>query len=85
MPFVTSFVNPEHIHAAGHPSEDAPRYDPSISLIADSGFSFTHAVPVFSHQPINYGIRRLNVGGKLLTNLLKETVSFRHYNMMDEV
>jgi actin-related protein 6 len=29
-------------------------------------------------------IRRVNVGGKLLTNLLKESVSYRQWNMMDE-
>lgn len=28
--------------------------------------------------------RRLNVGGKLLTNYLKEVVSYRQWNMMDE-
>jgi actin-related protein 6 len=27
---------------------------------------------------------RINIGGKLLTNRLKETVSFRHYDMMEE-
>ena len=30
------------------------------------------------------GIRRINIGGKLLTNLYKETVSYRQWNMMDE-
>lgn len=29
-------------------------------------------------------IRRINVGGKLLTNYLKELVSYRQWNMMDE-
>lgn len=28
--------------------------------------------------------RRLNIGGKLLTNYLKELVSYRQWNMMDE-
>lgn len=28
--------------------------------------------------------RRLDIGGKLLTNLLKETLSFRQWDMMDE-
>jgi actin-related protein 6 len=27
---------------------------------------------------------RLNIGGKFLTNYLKEVISYRHYNMMDE-
>lgn len=29
-------------------------------------------------------MRRLNIGGKLLTNYLKELVSYRQWNMMDE-
>lgn len=29
-------------------------------------------------------IRRLNIGGKMLTNLLKEAVTYRQWNMMDE-
>lgn len=28
--------------------------------------------------------RRLNIGGKALTNVLKETVSFRAFNLQDE-
>ena len=47
------------------------------ALVVDSGFSFTHAVPLFHGKPLSYAIRRVNVGGKLLTNLLKETVSYR--------
>ncbi len=29
-------------------------------------------------------MKRLNIGGKLLTNFLKELVSYRQWNMMDE-
>ena len=31
-----------------------------------------------------FALSRLDVGGKLLTNQLKELVSFRQWNMMDE-
>lgn len=53
-------------------------------LIVDSGYSFTHIVPFWKGKPILVGIRRINVGGKLLTNHLKEIISFRYWNMMDE-
>jgi len=53
-------------------------------LVVDSGFSFTHAVPIYDYSPIHEAIRRVSVGGKLLTNYLKELVSYRAYNMMDE-
>lgn len=53
-------------------------------LVIDSGFSFTHVVPMYRGKAQRAGVRRVNVGGKLLTNLLKETVSYRQWNMMDE-
>ena len=53
-------------------------------LVVDVGFSFTHIIPVFNSRVVRAGVRRINVGGKLLTNLLKETVSYRQWNMMDD-
>ncbi|KTW27054.1 hypothetical protein T552_02546 [Pneumocystis carinii B80] len=55
-----------------------------FALVIDSGFSFTHVVPYFLSYNIHIYIFRLNVGGKLLTNYLKEIISFRHYNIMEE-
>jgi actin-related protein 6 len=40
--------------------------------------------PLFEGKPIHQAIRRLDIGGKFLTNYLKELVSIRHYNMLDE-
>ncbi|KAI8365927.1 actin family [Radiomyces spectabilis] len=57
---------------------------PDCALVVDSGYSFTHIVPFVKEKPIAKGIKRINVGGKLLTNQLKETVSFRYYDMMEE-
>jgi len=57
---------------------------PECALIVDSGFSFTHVVPVINHQIQWYAVKRMDVGGKLLTNQLKEVVSYRQWNMMDE-
>lgn len=50
----------------------------------DCGFSNTHIVPIFDLQAINFGVRRLSVGGKLLTNHLKQVISHRQWNVMDE-
>lgn len=41
-------------------------------------------VPIFNGQVLLGGVRRVNVGGKVLTNYLKELVSYRQLNMMDE-
>ncbi|KAF9924112.1 Actin- protein 6 [Linnemannia zychae] len=54
------------------------------AVVVDSGYSFTHIIPFWKGKPILVGIRRINVGGKLLTNHLKEIISFRYWNMMDE-
>ncbi|RZC54148.1 hypothetical protein C5167_013013 [Papaver somniferum] len=54
------------------------------SLVVDCGFSFTHAAPVLQNFTINHGVKRLDLGGKALTNYLKELVSYRSINVMDE-
>ncbi|EOY31120.1 Actin-related protein 6 isoform 4 [Theobroma cacao] len=54
------------------------------SLVVDCGFSFTHAAPVFQNFTVNYGVKRIDLGGKALTNYLKELVSYRSVNVMDE-
>lgn len=54
------------------------------SLVVDCGFSFTHAAAVFQNFTLNYGVKRMDLGGKALTNYLKELVSYRSVNVMDE-
>ncbi|XP_020209983.1 actin-related protein 6 [Cajanus cajan] len=54
------------------------------SLVLDSGFSFTHASPVLHNFTLNYAVRRIDLGGKALTNHLKDLVSFRSVNVMEE-
>lgn len=44
----------------------------------------SYAVPVFDGRIIRDAARRVNLGGKALTNYLKEVVSYRSMNMMDE-
>jgi len=56
----------------------------SSCIVVDSGYSFTHIVPFFDNHIINHAVKRIDVGGKLLTNYLKEIISFRYYNMMEE-
>uniref|UniRef100_A0A4W3GQ93 Actin-related protein 6 n=1 Tax=Callorhinchus milii TaxID=7868 RepID=A0A4W3GQ93_CALMI len=47
-------------------------------LVVDSGYSFTHIVPYCKGKKMNEGICRINVGGKLLANHLKEIISYRY-------
>lgn len=53
-------------------------------LVVDSGYSHTTVTPVYKGQPLQRAIRRLDLGGKHLTNYMKEMVSMRQYNMVDE-
>ncbi|KAF8510007.1 actin-domain-containing protein [Hysterangium stoloniferum] len=57
---------------------------PECALIIDSGFSFTHVLPIMQGAVLWNGVRRLDVGGKLLTNHLSTLVSFRQWNMLDQ-
>ncbi|WBW75034.1 actin-like protein Arp6 [Schizosaccharomyces osmophilus] len=53
-------------------------------LVIDSGYSFTHIIPVIDSQVQENAVRRIDVGGRFLTNFLKEVISYRKYNMMEE-
>ena len=53
-------------------------------LVLDLGYSFTNAVPIFDNRVVNYGVKRLDFGGKAATNLLREVVSHRSLNVMNE-
>ncbi|EIN12805.1 actin-like protein ARP6 [Punctularia strigosozonata HHB-11173 SS5] len=72
IPYGTMFKSPEYPHA------------PECMIIVDAGFSFTHVVPLMNGSVVWNAVQRIDVGGKLLTNHLKELVSFRQWNMMDE-
>ncbi|CAK7218273.1 Actin-related protein 6 [Sporothrix bragantina] len=52
-----------------------------IRLVIDTGYSFTTVTPVLHGRPIHRAVRRLDVGGKLLTNYLTKLLSVRHYDM----
>jgi len=54
------------------------------ALVIDSGFSFSHIYPIVNSIPEKRAIQRIDVGGKVLTNYLKEQISGRYYDMMEE-
>lgn len=56
----------------------------SCGVVVDSGYSFTHIVPFYRGKMIIGSILRIDVGGKLLTNHLKEVVSYRQLHVLDE-
>ncbi|KAH9820920.1 actin-related protein 6-like [Teratosphaeria destructans] len=44
-------------------------------LVVDTGHSYTTVTPLYQGRPFNSAIRRLEVGGKTLTNQMKELIS----------
>lgn len=62
---------------------------PLACLVVDSGFSFTHIASYVHKEEYGYlklkkSVRRIDIGGKALTNHLKEIISYRQMNVMDE-
>jgi actin-related protein 6 len=53
-------------------------------LVIDSGFSCTTVTPVFKGRSLQRAVRRLDFGGKHFTNLLKETISVRHFDLSQD-
>lgn len=77
---------PASYFSAYHFSQRPPdgTVNPQCVTIVDSGFSFSHVIPYIDNKCVKNAVKRVNVGGKLLTNYLKEIVSYRQWNMMDE-
>lgn len=44
----------------------------------------THVVPTFNACALQSGIKRINIGGKVLTSILKEEIGYRQYNLKDQ-
>ncbi|TWU76103.1 Actin- protein 6 [Metarhizium rileyi] len=71
------FRTPKDTHAAANaPAE--------VMLVVDSGYSHTTITPLLRGQPLHSAVRRLDVGGKLLTNYLARLLSLRHFDMRSE-
>ncbi|KAG5479345.1 hypothetical protein LSCM1_04602 [Leishmania martiniquensis] len=55
-----------------------------VAVMVDVGFSATTVVPYINYLPVQSSIVRLDVGGKVLTNRLKEYISFSQVNVMED-
>jgi len=55
-----------------------------VILVIDSGYSHTTVTPVLQGRPLQQAVRRLDVGGKLMTNYLTRLLSVRHFDMRNE-
>ncbi|CAL3961877.1 hypothetical protein PZA11_000807 [Diplocarpon coronariae] len=55
-----------------------------ILMLIDSSYSHTTITPLLLGRPLQKSIRRLEVGGKLLTNYLTKLIGIRQYDMKEE-
>ena len=71
--FDAVFKSIPHIFAAFYQKKKFPeKINKTVQLVIDSGFSSTTIVPIFDDFPIYNAIKRVEIGGKLLTNYLKD-------------
>ena len=75
--FSDTVVTPHGADASAHPVE--------CLLVIDCGFSQTTITPLYNGCPLQRAIRRLDFGGKHLTNLLKEVISVRYFDLHQDV
>lgn len=54
------------------------------ALVIDCGFNCTNVLPTILGEVYWPAVQQISVGGRMLTNYLRETVSFQQFNMMEE-
>lgn len=54
---------------------------PGAGILIDVGHSCTHVIPIFDNQVIGSSIRRAEVGGKLISKFLMESVSLTQFDL----
>lgn len=81
-PFQRLSLTGENLHTSGTTTTCSSLC--GCGVVVDAGFSCTTIVPYLDYLPITTSIVRLDVGGKLLTNRLKEYLSFTQVNLMEE-
>ncbi|PHH79583.1 hypothetical protein CDD82_2304 [Ophiocordyceps australis] len=55
-----------------------------IAMVIDSGYSHTTVTPLINGRPLQSAVRRLDVGGKVLTNFLTRLISTRHFDVRND-
>ncbi|KAL8825377.1 MAG: hypothetical protein Q9170_007813 [Blastenia crenularia] len=83
-PSLNAYNDIQHLYGAAAREFQTPIVPAECVLVIDSGFSHSTVTPLYHGRPIQQAIRRLDIGGRLLTNYLKELLSIRHYNLMNE-
>lgn len=54
---------------------------PGAGILVDVGHSCTHVIPIFDNQVIGNSIRRADIGGKLISKFLMESLSLTQFDL----
>ena len=69
----------------GYQYEIQSLYGKPCALVVDIGYSWTTVTPIYNYVPVSAAVRRIDVGGKVMSNQLKQLISYRHINMYDDL
>lgn len=62
-------------------STDGFLKDQRFAMIVESSHSSTHVTPFFDGNPVSFAAKRLDIGGRLLSNYLKDLISFKQMKL----
>ncbi|KFY16111.1 hypothetical protein V492_01559 [Pseudogymnoascus sp. VKM F-4246] len=83
-PTLNAYNDIQAIFKAPPRDATAPVAPAEVLLLIDSGYSHTTVTPILQGRPLQSAIRRLDVGGKLMTNYLTRLLSLRQFDMRNE-
>ena len=69
----------------GYQYEIQSLYGKPCALVVDIGYSWTTVTPIYNYVPVAAAVRRVDVGGKVMSNWLKKMISYRHISMVDDL
>jgi actin-related protein 6 len=75
---------PSSLALRGFQYEVQSLYGKPCACIIDIGYSFTYVVPLYNYVPIYSAVKRMNIGGKVLTNYCKELITQRYMDVSDQ-
>ncbi|KAI1325981.1 actin family [Xylariaceae sp. FL0255] len=83
-PSLNAYHDIQSIFQTPRESEAVAQLPPELMLLIDSGYSHSTVTPLFHGKPLHSAVRRLDIGGKFLTNYLTRVLSLRHYDMRND-
>lgn len=84
VPTWNAYNDIQDLFQTPRPADLTPTIPAEIVLVIDCGYSHTHITPLINGRPLHSAQRRLDIGGKFLTNYLARQLSVRYYDMRND-